>query len=122
MDEANRIIAAGEANGDFAVARYLGYGMTITACKQNAQGAALKDWLMTLAGPEPKSGKTLKGGCITWAVTQPGAYTVTEEDRAGWTHQGATSADFAVVSDGGPYCHTFVNSLPPVLWLPLIMR
>ena len=57
---------------------------------------------MTLAGPEPKSGQTLADGCITWTVTQPGVYTVTEEDQAGWTPQGAVRADFTVVSGGGP--------------------
>ena len=95
--------------------------VTFMACKQNTEGAAIKDWLMTLTGAEPKSGRTLANGCITWAVTQPGVYTVTEEDRAGWTPQGATSADFTVVSGGGPYSHTFVNR-SPTLWLPLIMR
>ena len=88
--------------------------VTITACKQNIGGAAIKDWLMTLTGPDPKSGKTLADGCITWTVTKPGAYTVTEEDRAGWTPQGATSADFTVVSGGGPYSHTFVNLPHPL--------
>jgi uncharacterized delta-60 repeat protein len=96
--------------------------VTITACKQTTEGASIKDWLMTLAGPDPKSGRTSENGCIAWTATKPGAYTVTEEDRAGWVPQGATSADFTVVSDGGPYNHTFVNSLPPVLWLPLIVR
>ena len=93
----------------------------ITACKRDTEGAAVKDWLMTLAGPEPKSGQTLANGCITWTVTQPGAYTVAEADRAGWTPQGAPSADFTVVSGGGPYSHTFVNRMP-TLWLPLIVR
>jgi len=116
LDAMGRIVVVGEANPessdtgrDFAVARYLDSGMRITAFKQNTEGASIQDWLMTLAGPEPKSGRTVEGGCITWAVTQPGAYTVTEEDQAGWTHQGAASADFTVISDGGPYNHTFFN-------------
>jgi eukaryotic-like serine/threonine-protein kinase len=54
-------------------------------------------------------------------VTQPVAYTVTEEERAGWAPQGATSVDFTVVPYGGPYGHTFVNSLPPV-YLPMVAR
>ena len=83
--------------------------VSITACKQDTTGVAVKDWLMTLAGPEPQAGRTQANGCIAWTVTQPGAYTVTEEDRAGWTHQGATSAAFTVVSGGGPYTHIFVN-------------
>ena len=72
--------------------------VAITACKRDTEGAAVKDWLMTLTGPEPQAGQTLANGCITWTVTQPGAYTVTEADRAGWTPQGASSADFTVVS------------------------
>ena len=75
---------------------------------------------MMLTGPDPKSGRTLENGCITWTVTKPGAYTVTEEDQADWTPQGATRADFTVVSGGGPYSHTFVNVR--TLYLPLIMR
>ena len=115
LDGSGRIVVAGSTfspdrqDTDITVVRYLGGGTAITAFKQNTEGAALKDWLMTLAGPEPKSGQTMPDGCITWAVTQPGAYTLTEEDQAGWTPQGATSADFTVVSDGGPYSHTFVN-------------
>jgi hypothetical protein len=31
-------------------------------------------------------------------VTQPGAYTMTEEDRVGWAHQGATNT---VIIDAG---------------------
>ena len=99
-----------DSDGGLAILRFAsGEDVSITACKQNTEGAAVKDWLMTLAGPEPQAGQTLANGCITWTVTQPGAYTVTEADRAGWTPRGAASADFTVVSGGGPYSHTFVN-------------
>ena len=115
LDGHGRIVVAGATydpatdDTNITVGRYLGGGTAITAFKQNTEGAAIKDWLVTLAGPEPKSGKTMPDGCITWAVTQPGAYTVTEEDQAGWTPQGAVRADFTVVPDSGSYSHTFVN-------------
>ena len=116
LGEAGNVVVAesyahvADGAGGLLILRFAsGEDVSITACKQSTEGAAVKDWLMTLAGPEQKSGQTLADGCITWTVTQPGAYTVTEEDQAGWTHQGATSADFTVVSGGGPYSHTFVN-------------
>ena len=99
--------ASGGAYGPYTFVNF--QGANITACKQTTEGAAVQDWLMTLTGPDPKAGKTLEDGCITWTVTQPGQYTVTEEDQVGWSHQDAASADFEVVSGGGPYSHTFVN-------------
>jgi hypothetical protein len=115
LDESGRIVVTGTtystdtSDNDITVVRHLGGGKGISAFKQNTEGAPIEDWLMTLTGPEPKSARTLGDGCVAWTVTQSGTYTVTEENQADWTPQGATSADFAVTSDGGSYSHTFVN-------------
>ena len=51
----------------------------------------------------------MTNGCITWTVTQPGAYTVTEADRAGWTPRRAGERRLHGGLGGGPYSHTFIN-------------
>ena len=78
---------------------------------------------MTLSGPENATGVTGAGGCVTFAVSTFGTYTVEEELREGWTPQGDTSVEFAVVSGGGPYHHTFVNQENvTVIYLPIVLR
>jgi hypothetical protein len=52
---------------------------------------------------------TCEDVCYTWTITEPGTYTATEEDRDGWTAQGAISHNFIVTSGSGAQSHTFVN-------------
>ncbi len=81
----------------------------IEVCKEDTEGGPIETWNMTLSGPENAAAVTGANGCLTFTVTSFGTYTVEEELRAGWTPQNDTSAEFAVVSGGGPYQSTFVN-------------
>jgi hypothetical protein len=81
----------------------------IEVCKEDTEGDPIAGWDMTLTGPESAAAVTGAHGCLTFTVNTLGTYTVEEELREGWTPQNDTSAEFAVVSGGGPYQYTFVN-------------
>ncbi|MDM8006915.1 MAG: hypothetical protein QUV05_12320, partial [Phycisphaerae bacterium] len=84
---------------------------TVKACKANYSNVPLSGWKINLAGPDPDSGYTGTDGCITFTVTKPGDYSLTEDLLPSWFVIEPVSGryDFAVTggADLGPY--TFKN-------------
>ena len=91
--------------------------MVVTVNKHDTEGDNIAGWEIYLDGPgaaafgapHEQTATTDVNGEVTFTITAPGAYRITEEARAGWTPIGATFFDFTAVSGGsyGPY--TFVN-------------
>jgi len=81
--------------------------MDVQVCKTTTEGAPVAGWKVYLNGVEKTTAEIT--GCVTYTITAPGSYTVTEENRAGWTATPPISYQFTAVSGGsyGPY--TFVN-------------
>jgi hypothetical protein len=77
----------------------------VTACKVDSEGLAIEGWRMTVDGQE---GYTGTDGCVTFTLTQPGDYTLSEESRDGWTHLDEATWPFTAKS-GESYSHTFTN-------------
>lgn len=78
----------------------------VTAEKLDTEGQVIEGWNVYVDNEE---GTTGSDGRFTFVLKQPGIYTVTEEDRAGWTPIGVTNYKFTAESGGiyGPY--TFTN-------------
>ncbi len=80
------------------------------AQKQDTEGDHIEGWEINLIdGPNQLHRPAL--GQVTFTITAPGAYRITEEARAGWTHMGPTSFDFTAVS-GGSYGTLHLRELP----------
>ena len=84
----------------------------VTSCKVDTDGDPIQGWDLTLEGNENivnNTKPTEANGCVIWTITHPDDYTITEEDKPGWTQIGNTSYQFTAKSgqDYGPY--TFKN-------------
>jgi hypothetical protein len=77
----------------------------VIVTKEDTEGDPVEDWEITIDG---QIDYTEADGTVSFTLSQPGMYTVTEESRADWTAIGDTSYDFTAHS-GGEYVFTFVN-------------
>jgi hypothetical protein len=78
----------------------------VTVCKVDTEGNPVPGWEVYVDG---QSNVTGADGCVTFTLTQPGDYTVTEESRSNWTPMGPTSYDFTAVSGGSYGLFIFTN-------------
>lgn len=65
---------------------------------------------MNLAGPDAQSGVTGGNGCVTFTVTKPGNYTLTEAMKTNWFIHSPASGEYSfAVTSGFKQTYTFVN-------------
>jgi hypothetical protein len=75
----------------------------VTVCKLDTEGDPVEGWQIWL--DDGQTGWTGPDGCVTFTLTAPGDYTITEESRSDWTPVGPTSHSFATGSGDshGPF-------------------
>lgn len=89
--------------------------INITVCKEDTNQNRIAGWDMTLNVDSVASGsaqQTEEDGCYTFTDLGPDhSYSVTEEDRAGWTPVSDPNFtfDFGIPQDGVNQNHTFIN-------------
>ncbi len=91
--------------------------VVVTVDKHDTEGRDVASWDIYLDGPgeaafdapHEQTETTDTNGQVTFTITAPGDYRITEESKSGWTAIAPTLHDFTAVSGGsyGPY--TFVN-------------
>ncbi len=67
----------------------------VVACKQTSEGYPVEDWKISLDKQEEYTNSV---GCVTYTITSPGQYLLSEENRLGWTPQSPVLYSFTATS------------------------